>query len=461
MNWFRKTGAAALMFAAAACTQATSQDAEPDATSSPSDTQAAPDASAPPASPAIKDAAALNAVVDGFVESGAYPVVYVRLENRNGEVFYEHAAVNRELIPDATIDGDTWFRIWSMSKIVTITTVLDLIEDGVLAFDDPVAKYVPEFDALDVARAPDGGALLDYVNARADAADGGENDEAVVCPLPTEPVTAPMTVRHLLNHTAGFYYTYGGVPCLPEAFAAQDLAASTTSDDLIGRMQSLPLIQQPGASYFYGMNTTVLGLVAERATGAPLKTLVAERVTGPLGIEDLRYGLPEGAALLPRFSGQDGVLRVAQDGELDIFGQSLPGYDRESALYLGGEGMVGTADAYTDFIRMLLGRGELNGVRILDDATVSDLTSPHTQLDSPWGHNGYNLWVNSGRLSDGTQGVGGLWIGGGYEGTYFWIDTEREFVGVIMSQIFWVPEAGANRDEIIREAVYGQLVAER
>jgi CubicO group peptidase (beta-lactamase class C family) len=119
--------------------------------------------------------------------------------------------------------------------------------------------------------------------------------------------------------------------------------------------------------------------------------------------------------------------------------------------------MLATTDGYADFLRMLLSRGELNGHRFLEESTIEEITSPHTQLDNDYGYNGYNLWVNNGKLADGSQGVGGLWIGGGYEGTYFWIDPEREFVGLIMSQIFWVPESGRGSNEVIREAIYAQL----
>ena len=78
----------------------------------------------------IPDPDAVDAVLDRYVVEGYYPFIYARLENRDGNVLYEHSAVNRELLPDAEINGQTWIRIWSMSKIVTISTVLDLVEDG-------------------------------------------------------------------------------------------------------------------------------------------------------------------------------------------------------------------------------------------------------------------------------------------------------------------------------------------
>ena len=238
------------------------------------------------------------------------------------------------------------------------------------------------------------------------------------------------------------------------------LPQAETSDDLIARLAKLPLIQQPGEGYYYGTNTTVLGLVMERASGKALPAIIEERVTGPLGISNLRYGLPQGAVLAPRYIGDGGVLRLAEPAELDIFASPPPGYDPESRLYLGGEGMVATSAAYADFLHMLLGRGAIGEVRILDEMTIEALTSPQTQTDNPWGYNDWNLWINSGLLANGEQGVGGLWIGGGYEGTAFWVDPENGLIGMINTQVYKAPEMGHSAVETIREAIYARLVIE-
>jgi len=393
----------------------------------------------------LSDPAALDQLIDSYVEADAFPFIYARLEDKQGRVIYEHSAVNRDVIPDASIDGQSWIRIWSMSKIVTISVVLDLVEDGILSLDDPVAQFIPEFADLKVAVSASGADLSTI------------EDKDAACPLQQVPMNSVMTVLDLINHQAGFYYATTGISCLDDLIASKNLPKAENSQALIERMAGLPLIQQPGSNDFYGTNTTVLGIVAERATGKSLKQLVEERVTGPLQIEGLRYGLPQAASLLPRISGQGGQLREAHPGELDIFGPDVPDYDPAHELYLGGEGMLATADGYADFLRMLLNRGTLNEQRFLDAQTVEDIASPHTQLDNPYGYNGYNLWVNKSELPKGETVEGGLWIGGGYEGTHFWIDPKREFVAVIMTQMFWIPESGHGRDEAIRKAVYEQI----
>jgi hypothetical protein len=170
----------------------------------------------------------------------------------------------------------------------------------------------------------------------------------------------------------------------------------------------------------------------------------------------LAYDLPEGAIMLPRFSGKDSLLRIANHGELDIFGQDVPDYLPEHQLYLGGEGMIATANGYSDFLRMLLNKGTLNGYRFLEESTIEDLTSPHTQKDNSYGYNGYNLWVSGKPYFEKGRGDKGLWIGGGYEGTHFWIDTKRGFVGTIMTQMFWVFDGtyGYSKDDRIRGSIY-------
>ena len=397
----------------------------------------------------VPDPDALDAVLERFVEEGHYPFLYARLEDRDGNVAYEHSVVNRDLLPDAQIDGQSWIRIWSMSKIVTISVVLDLVEDGVLSLEDPVASYIPELSDMQVAVTSDGRSLAEL--------DFGQADSA--CPFELAPADTVMTVRHLINHEAGFYYATTGMPCIDSALADSNVVTAADSDEFIARLADLPLIQHPGTTYYYGTNTTILGMVAERATDSSLRQLVEERLTGPLGIEGLQYDLPQDADLPPRISGQGGSLRPAYPGELDIFGPDVPDYDPEHELYLGGEGMVATADGYADFLRMLLNHGTLEGTRFLETSTVEDIYAPHTQLDNPEGHNGFNLWVTGEPTRTREQGEEGLWVGGGYEGTHFWVDPKREFVGIIMSQIFWINEGGYGRDEAFRGELYRQFWA--
>ena len=385
----------------------------------------------------------IDSVLNVFVDQSIYPFLYARIEDKNGKVVYEYSTKNNKLLKDYNIDGDSWIRIWSMSKIVTICLTLDLIEDGVIKMEDPVSKYIPEFKNLKVAVKPDSSCLLQ------------REFSDTICPLTYVDNDSVMTIRHLFDHKAGFYYALTGVKCLDSMIAKQNFPTSKNSQELINRMASLPLIQHSGTQYFYGTNTTVLGLVAERASGKTLAELVKDRITDPMQISGLQYDLPKEAKMLPRISGKDSILREAHQGELDIFGDNVPSYDPNQQLYLGGEGMIATANGYCDFLRMLLNKGTLNGYRFLEEATIEDLQSPHTLIDNPYGHNGYNLWVSGDSMRLKGQGDSGLWIGGGYEGTHFWIDPKRKFVATLMTQMFAVySPVGYSKDNRFRGEVY-------
>ena len=396
----------------------------------------------------ISDPAALDSVLDAYVTEGYYPFFYARLEDKEGNLLYEHSVKNDTLLPNLEINGDSWIRIWSMSKIVTISLALDLVERGDLALNDPVIKYIPEFEGLQVAQSSSGKELVDIPW-------GSEREEN--CALEWVDTDSLMTVLHLINHQAGFYYATTGFPCLDSLVAEQNLPAARNSDELISKLANLPLIQHPGTDHFYGTNTTVLGLVAERATGKNLSELVKTYITDPMNIEGLQYGLPKGKVLPPRISGADSLLRPAHPGELDIFGPDVPDYEADHALYLGGEGMLATADGYADFTRMLLSKGELNGYRMLDEETVEDIYAPHTQLDNAYGYNGYNLWISGDTLWEQGVGEAGFWIGGGYEGTHFWVDPKREFVGIIMTQMSNIRPGKESWDNAFRRVLYRQF----
>ena len=142
----------------------------------------------------------------------------------------------------------------------------------------------------------------------------------------------------------GFYYSTTGIKCLDNALDSKNLAASKNSNELIKKLSELPLIDHPGNKDFYGLNTTVLGLVNERASGESLENLVKNRITVPMKINGLQYNKNSDTKLLPVFSGVDSIIRLANDGELDIMGSYVPGYQIENELFMGGEGMIGTAD---------------------------------------------------------------------------------------------------------------------
>lgn len=396
----------------------------------------------------VKNKKEVDAIIDSLVDKQYFPGIYTRVEDKNGNPIYEHGKINSELFPNQKIDKDSWFRIWSMSKIVTICLAMDLVEENIIQIDEPVTKYIPEFEHLKVAVSPEGEKL---VNAK----EGIDK-----CPIQMVPNQSEMTIKDLLTHKAGFFYATTGIKCLDSLISSKNIASSKNTQDFIDHLATLPLIQQSGDEYFYGINTTVLGFILERATNKSLKTLVEERITTPMKITGLQYSLDINKLIIPPMSGKNDTLRIANSGELDIFGEDVPSYQPSSELYLGGEGMVATADGYTDFLRMLVNGGTLNGHRFLEESSIKEISSPHTQLDNEYGYNGYNLWISSEKFIEEGTGDEGLWIGGGYEGTHFWADPKRKLVGVIMTQMNFINEKAGDKDGKIRGAIYQSILTD-
>ena len=398
----------------------------------------------------------LNEAVTSLLEEEVvalkhYPFMTAYVETAEGDVVVSSAVANPDFYEHA--DGpsvEDWMRIWSMSKLVTIVLALDLAEDGVFSLEDEVANYLPELATLKVARPLSGGTMSE-ASAQSYELNATEDHVQSACDFSLESPSRAMTIRDLMVHTAGFYYATTNLPCLDQAQAALELPLAKSGDEWMRGISTLPLIQSPDEGYYYGLNTTVLGFLMERATGKSLQVLLEERVLEPYDIEGLTFLLPESAVLPPRVSGIDGELRLATPMELDIFGGHQPPYGSDTTLFLGGEGLVGTAPGFAKFLRVVFFSG-VNGVEpLLEDASITAMTSPQSNADSGWGAMGYALWLSNGRRPDDTYGRADIWTGGGYEGTRYWIDPTEGRVGVIMTQVFMPPASGVSIEDKLRD----------
>ena len=387
----------------------------------------------------IKNKNELDQILNQHITDGSYPFLYAHIENIDGDILYQHSTVNKDLFPALSVNKDTWIRIWSMSKIVTITIIMDLVEENIIQLNDPVLDYIPEFSNLKVAQSSSGVSLSRYTNA-----DFVSNPEIVdkndACPIILAETDSIMRITHLINHRAGFYYADTRIPCLDSLSYKADIPNSIDSENLIKTLSTMPLIQHPGERYHYGLNTTVLGLVAERATGKTLGQLVKERITKPCNIPDFQYKLPKNKKLISPVTGRDGYLRLANPGELDIMGRNVPKYDPRQPLFLGGEGMLATADSYADFLRLLLNNGKLNHHRFLNKETLKKMFSNIDTKDEYGISTGFGLFITGEILKKYGKGDSGLLQGGGYESTSFWIDPKRKFVGLLMTQANQSPD---------------------
>ena len=387
----------------------------------------------------IKNKNELDQILNQHITDGSYPFLYAHIENIDGDILYQHGTVNKDLFPALSVNKDTWIRIWSMSKIVTITIIMDLVEENIIQLNDPVLDYIPEFSNLKVAQSSSGVSLSRYTNA--DFVSNPEMvDKSDACPITLAETDSIMRITHLINHRAGFYYADTRIPCLDSLSYKADIPNSIDSENLIKTLSTMPLIQHPGERYHYGLNTTVLGLVAERATGKTLGQLVKERITKPCNISDFQYKLPKNKKLISPVTGRDGYLRLANPGELDIMGRNVPKYDPRQPLFLGGEGMLATADSYADFLRLLLNNGKLNHHRFLNKETLEKMFSNIDTKDEHGISTGFGLFITGEILKKYGKGDSGLLQGGGYESTSFWIDPKRKFVGLLMTQANQSPD---------------------
>jgi CubicO group peptidase (beta-lactamase class C family) len=355
----------------------------------------------------IPDRAILDSIADQHIAEGNFPFIYVRIEDGEGCLRYDYYTSNADLMGDKVVDEKTPIRIWSMSKAVTAAMTMDLIEDGLLSLDDDVSQFIPEFENLKVA-------VFDTVDA--------------ACPYEVEDLKTTMTIRHLLNHEAGFYYGETQYPCIDEPFRDLGLAENQSTDSLIAALSRLPLLYQPGESEYYGFATSVLGFVLERVSGKKLDELIQERFSEPLDLSLFTYHKGE-KELLPFFKGVDSTISKGSANDADLMGQTPP-YQKGGAN-LGGEGMIANAESYIGFLRMLMHEGK----GILEPASIDTLVSPQTQKDSRWGHMGFTIWITGDTMRHLGRGVENLWVGGGYEYTQYWIDKERDLVAVLMTQM--------------------------
>jgi CubicO group peptidase (beta-lactamase class C family) len=389
---------------------------------------------------------ALNAAVQQLVDGNSTPVIVV-LILQDGQSIYQRAHGLREA-GGAPIAMTDMFRLASMTKIVTSTAALMLVEQRRLNLDDPVSLHLPEF-----------------ANLRVRQADGSL----------AAPERAP-TIRDLMNHTAGFSYSFMNAPGIVAAYRdagmTDGLATSLSAEEAARRLAASPLRHQPGREFHYSLATDVLGWVTARVSGQRLGDFVAERIARPLNLASFAFRVPAAQAersvpvnrpAEPRLALGLGVtpLRAAQDVAFPATGGSAlldpnrpfgPGYDS------GGGGMVGSIADYARFLSMLARAGEIDGVRILTRETVrlmaENQTGSMATLRGPgWGHS-----LGAGVLMDPAAARSrlpvGSWGWGGIYGTQFWIDPTNRIVGVVMTQTSVLGSGPIA--SLVREAAYAE-----
>ncbi|MDB5425689.1 MAG: Beta-lactamase [Phenylobacterium sp.] len=336
--------------------------------------------------------AALQAVVDAGDLSG-----FVTLIWRRGEIVRVDAVGLRDVEAGKPMTRDTLFRIASMTKPVTSVAALMLVEEGKLRLDDPVTKWLPELSGMQVLKDP-----------------AGPIDE-------TLPAARDITVEDLMTHRSGLAYGFSSTG--PIAQAHEDrlgppLSTPQTPDNWLKALGSLPLSYPPGERFHYSHSTEVLGFLVARIEGKSLGEVLQDRIFGPLGMTDTFFWCPpdkrDRMAKLYRIDPRTDRLQ-------DV---SFPQTDTAPPFEGGGGGLISTADDYLKFARMMLGRGEVDGVRLLKAETLemmveNRLTDAQRQIPFMgipfWMGQGFGLGVSV--ITDPEKHA---WIGAGSKGAFGW-----------------------------------------
>jgi CubicO group peptidase (beta-lactamase class C family) len=335
---------------------------------------------------------ALQATVDAGDLSGFVTLLWSR-----GEVVQVNTIGRRDIAADKPMTRDTLFRIASMTKPITSVAALMLMEEGKLALEDPITRWAPEFSNMRVLKDP-AGPVEDTVPAARD-----------------------ITIEDLMTHRSGLAYGFTSLGPIAHAYEAAlgaPLLGPFGPDEWMRRLGELPLTYQPGERFHYSHATDVLGFIVARIEGKSLGEVLKARILDPLGMGDTGFwARPENADRLARL-----YKAPAEGGPLkDV---SYPPEPEPPVFEAGGGGLISTADDYLRFARMLLGRGELDGVRLLKPETVDLMTTNRltdAQREVPF--MGIPFWLGQGfglGLSVITDPEKQSWMGAGSKGAFGW-----------------------------------------
>jgi CubicO group peptidase (beta-lactamase class C family) len=352
------------------------------------------------------------------VSTGKLPGAVI-LVQQHGRPLYLKTFGVQDVTTGTPMSPDTIFAIHSMTKPITSLAAMLLIDDGKLALDDPLSKYIPSFASVKVGMEvtrPDGTVAVELV-----------------------PPVRPVTILDLMRHTSGITYDYIGGKWIEKAYQdAQIFAEPFDNREFAERIARLPLARQPGTLWRYGHSTDILGRVIEVISGQSLYEFMKQRIFVPLGMTSTKFVLtkPDELARMARPLPSDTIL-------LDAERERLAHPQWES----GGGGLLTTVKDYARFAQMLLDGGMVDGKRYLSPASFKAMTTdqigPGSGVDRdyfyfPGDGFGYGLGIGV-RVEPGDAkpppagSIGELkWDSG--SGTYFGVDPKLGMVYIMLQQ---------------------------
>ena len=387
--------------------------------------------------------AALEAHMGNYVADRKLYSIHTRLA-QGGDVISDFKTGLVGLEAQKPVADDTIYRIYSMTKPITGVAMMMLWEEGKFSLDDPVTKYIPEFEGLRV---------LDGTNEDGTAKTVASN-------------RAP-TMREVMSHTAGFAYGLTGADPANTAFRENDILRAPDLQTFIDRVSDVPLLFQPGEAWAYSSAVDIQGYIVEKLSGRRFGAFLEERIFAPLGMTDT--GFYVSAEDYDRLSEVYGY--HPETGQLVPVPYPNVQFRKETiAFESGGGGLVSTMGDYSRFAQMMLNEGTLDGERLLKAETVQLMRTnvlPEGINLSSLGQNagemrkGLGFGLDLGILFDAEAGsfphATGSYFWGGAAGTWFWVDPENELYFIGMIQLFGQGGEGVDTRDASAKLVYDAL----
>ena len=350
--------------------------------------------------------AALQAHIDAGHIAGVVAAVV-----RDGRLVYMEALGQADIEDARPMPEDAIFRLYSMARSITSLAAMILWEEGAFQLDDPISRYLPQFEAQRV-----------FADAASPSMDR------------TQARSGDITVEHLLLHTSGMGSRSSGI------YRAEGVRSRSISlEQMVDNAARTPLFEDPGTNWRYGISTTILGRLIEIWSGKQLEDFLQERVFEPLGMTDTGFWVePERADRLAT------VYRPSPEGELRPYQIEEVPFTERPVLIEGGVGLVASTMDFLRFSQMFLNGGELDGRRVLQPETVAMMTVNRIPdallpigfgrptLGQGWGL-GFSIVMDASEYAYPVNDGDFWWDGSA--GTRFWIDPTENMVTIVMAQV--------------------------
>ena len=390
-----------------------------------------------------------------YLDAGRFPGTQL-LVFRRGHVVHSTVQGLADVERKTPMKDDTIFRIYSMTKPITSVAFMMLVEQGLVALDEPVHKYIPEWKNLGVFQAGTSPAFM------------------------SRPPTRPMQIVDLLRHTSGLTYGFQQRSNVDAAYRDKQIGAvekAGTLDSMIADLANIPLEFSPGEAWNYSVSTDVIGYLVGKISGIPFQQFLKERIFNPLGMTDTDFFVP--AEKAHRFAA---CYNATAGGMMSFHSPNAKGSltlqdDPKTSSFLsppdfisGGGGLCSTAADYLTFCRALLNGGELGGVRLIGPKTLALMTCNHLpgnrdlpemsrSMFAEATYNGIGFGLGFSVTMDPAKtliaGSPGEYAWGGAATTSFWIDPAEELIAIFMTQV--LPSSAYPIRRELRTMVYAAI----